>query len=180
MQPRIRHDDAVARQDASKNGEKGPGVCRGNSVDDRLKDQRPRWWDAKALLPIIDFIAGPTAGRCPGKASNGRKQSAQNVFDRPEDRQACRVIGPKDFFARVHVDQAVRWKLELISAGPGMRELASKGNNAVRLPDHFIEDVYVPPIEIETQGQRVIFRKNSAAGYGGEDGRIDQLRKLLY
>jgi hypothetical protein len=148
-------------------------------VDERFKDHcAPR--DAETLLPVLDFIVGPAADRCPGEKLNGGKQSTQNGFDRPEDRQARGVIGSKDFFARVHADQAVRWKLEFKTACSGMRKLASKTNNAVRLPDHVVEDVYVTPVEVETESQRVIFRENPAAGYRGEDGRKNQLRKLFH
>ena len=180
MQSRIRHHDAVARQDAAKNGEEGLRGRGFHAMDDRFKDRRASY-DAQALLPFLDFRAGPVAAGYPGKtisrpeAIDSRKDSIDAV-----DRQARRVVCSKDFFACVDMDQPVGGKLELKVARPGMREFASKGHHAVGQPDHVIEDVYVAPVEVESKSQLVILRENAAAGSGGENGRSDPLCELLH
>jgi len=148
-------------------------------VNDRFRNRTLRH-DAQALLPVFDFLAGPAAVGRPDKPPYGRNPSIQNGFDRSEDRQACRVIGSKDVFARVHVDQAVRRKLKQKASCPGRRKLASQGHNTIGQSDHFVEDADLAPDEVESKGQRVIFRKYAAAGSGCEDGGSDQLRELLH
>ena len=177
MQPGIGHNDSVSWQRSPKRREKGACRRRGNSLDDRFKDQGPRRHPAETFLPPFDFVGLPSFFQGIGRPSNRSKQTSKHDFDRSVDCQARRVIGAEDFPAGVDMDEPVRWKFQLEIPRAGVSELASKSQDAIRFSDHLVQIVYRPPVQIEAESQCVIFRKNTASRGRGEDGRSDRLRK---